>query len=496
MKKFIKKILVAVLLCFCIFLPACGQTPPPTNPDTEQGTGTGTGTSSGTGTGSGNEGTGTGTGTGNEGTGTGGNENEGGNTGNEGGSTGNEGDQNPEPVDPEVAARQAVYANLYIFLKDAKTSNSFNFYSLYNTYELEVIDSSTSDVYYDYSETNITPEIWETFASANDIVNTHHLESLNTTTTGFGENFTGYNYTKYVDNPEILDQAVTVHDNKLITLKGELYGTYASWVGADYVENIFTKYNLDDKAKTIAVLEAIATTANHSDLTNKLETALNGYNAKFDPDMMAISGNTEVSLEFKTLENSKYELIINTLLNANYNTQYSNDPLLLLGQYTISFDNNGITSIYIKQNQRDELGSYDRSDLLWWNQWNTINSLCPSGSKIYRMLDTYVETTINFKEYNEERIPDINNYNLTQVFSASYVHIEHYSAEGVNVGPIYHNYIDYTKTLSENLRDMYNISGETHDFYWDLEKTQPIDPNMTIPSYKNIDIFVFAKATA
>lgn len=502
MKKFIKKILVAVLLCFCIFLPACGQTPPP-GPETEQGTGTGTGTGTGnegtgtgTGTGTGSGGTGTETGSG-TGTGTG---NEGGNTGTEGGSTGGEGgntgDNGQQPVDPEIAANQALYTNLYNFLKDAKTTNSFNLYSLYNTYELEVIDSSTSDIYYDYSETNITPEIWETFASANDIVNTHQLESLNTTTTGFGENFTGYNYTKYLTNPEILDQAVTTHDDRHITLKGPHYGNYASWVGEDYVENVFIKYNLDDKSKTAALLEAIATTETYLDLTEKLETVLNGINAKFNPEMMQVSDNTEVSLELKTLENSKYELTISTILNANYNTQYSHDPLTLLGQYIISFDNNGITSIYIKQTQKDILQEYDRSKLEWWQQWNTIKSLCPSGSKIYRIKDNYSEITINFKEYNEERIPDINTYNLSQVFSNSYIYLEHYNADGVNVGTINYAYIDYTKTLSENFREVYYISGDTHDFYWDLEKTQPIDPNMTIPSYKNINIYAFAKPAA
>ena len=470
MKKFLKKLLLCFLIIPTMFMFGCGDAP--STPGYSQNGGQ---QSSGQESGGQQGGSQSG---GQESGGSQGSEQNGGSqTGGEqtGGST----------VDPEEEARVAAYGIIHNFAKSS-------IYNLSDSYELEYETSSVFGGRYDLSEINLTKEEWDT--CSNGVFNKYEegKSSPYKTISGINSNYQGYKFINYTDEEgehTYLEETVQEYEDKLAVFKRGY--TYASYVGEDYVGNAFV-YDLYDSHKTATILSLIANTEDYTELAEKVLPIAESVNDGFgNENLVPTEATTNVAV--KTLENSQYELNIRAEYNSKYIPTYGSKKVVVFVEYVITFTDNNIVSINVKNGQYENSFEWSARELRDYLSGKVSNpsEAFPSGSKVYLVADNYTEVNLAFSEYDEDKMPtDLSEFNTSYMMNNMWQPRMHYVGANGEIQDTKYPVV----TWGDDLSSYVELEEGSYELYLDLDKTRPIAEDSKVPSYYIADIYIFPKA--
>jgi len=385
MKKFLKKLLLSLILIPTIFFMfACNTEPPagPGNGNTGGESSQGGGSQSGGAQGGGSQG----------------------------------GDQGQEPVDPVLAAKKAAYAILNNLAKA-------DIYAGFENYELYVSQTYVDYGFYlDLSEINLTEEEWDDCVAQSpnwDINPKMPEESIYFNLSypryyGLNSDGEGYLYEKeawYMDTDPKFVESVVKYQDKLIYDDG----TNFSYTDSNYAPNTF-KYDFsENKYKIAEIFAIIGSTSSYTDLSTNLVSIVDGLNSYYtDENFHFDEVEIQVNVDINILENSKYELVIHSVYDTNISTNGpiagAGDEADLYVDYTFKFDNNKLISIDVQDGFITPGNSWSSSDLRSYVKLDgtgkTKEDAFPSGCKVTLVQHLYERFKFEFNDFDETKLPD------------------------------------------------------------------------------------------
>ena len=441
MKNYLKKILVMMLIIPTIFMFGCGSTPPPSAPVTppsEQGGGNGGGNSGG-------------------------------------------GESNPPAVDPVEQAKITAYS--YI-----KSLAQNDIYAGFSGVELDITLGSVWGGQYDISETNLTKNEWEQYAPYAGFQPDVYQLPAETPVYAMGINPNrivgispmgeGYYYSKVGETvPELtatLEQGVVTHSDKLVNV--------GNYIATRYVADEYVPYTYayDFSEYSIAsIFNIIGSTDSYSNLAANVENTIKDVVSYYDTSTMT-AVDIDIAVEIKTLDTNKYALEI----KAMYDTVYISlgSKVVSYTNYTFIYSSSALMSIEVQDGGYEHTFTWDSRDLKDYLSGSGLNvsAAFPSGCHVYMRLDNYKRLNIQFKAYDETKLPDLANYDLSNIQNIKPQIVIYYVGDDNTVTPSGPFYMEVGDLVTSKITwDM-----GTYKMYWDRELTNEIPLDTVIPGYQ------------
>ena len=396
MKKFLKKLLLSLILIPTIFFMFACNAEPPAGP------------------GNGNTGGESSQGGGSHGGGSQGGSDQGGSD--QGGGSQGGGQQE----DPVITAKKTAYSILNNLAKS-------DIYAGFENYELYVSKTFVAYGHYlDLSEINLTEEEWDACVAQSpnwDINPKMPEEEIDFILSypryyGLNANGEGYLYKKEAWN-DITDpkfvEAVVNYQDKLIYDDG----TNFSYTDSNYAPSTF-KYDFsENKYKIAEIFAIIGSTSSYTDLSTNLVNLVDGLNSYYTNESYHFDEvEIQVNVDINILENSQYELVINAVYDTHISS--SNDPnnpiagagdeANLYVDYTFKFDNNKLISIDVQDGYITPGNSWSSGDLRSYVKLDgtgkTKQEAFPSGCKVTIVQHLYERFKFEFNDFDATKLPD------------------------------------------------------------------------------------------
>lgn len=384
MKNIFKKLLICFLIIPTFFIFGCKNSTPPSNPPSGDQTQQSGGSQSGSGSQSGDSEQ------------TGGNEQTGG-----------------SQVSPEEQAKISAYAIINNLAKH-------DIYTGFQSVEVNVKQSTISDMYHDISKTNVSQADWDTYSASvsEDLLtrpfsNEDYLQDV--FTAGIDNtNHTGYKIYHGVYTGK--SETTQIYEGNLVNFVSTPPATKTATVVDENHINDY-KYNFNNKLVIASLFTTIGQTDSYTNLSTAISDVIDEsykyYMDEINPSYTP-TGTFNVNIEINTLENNQYELVIYSQYGSTSNT------FTVFTQYNIKFSNQSLLSMNVQTGTIRNGWELDRSDLKSYfnNTGLDTNTAFPSGSKVCGVYRQYSKTTISFNTFNTTKLlSDFTGYDLSGISS-------------------------------------------------------------------------------
>lgn len=476
MKKFLKKFLLSLILIPTIFFMfACNTPEPPSNPQTP-------GTESSQTPGSGNS-----------------------QTPGEGGSQpggsgeGNGGAENPgnTPVDPVAAAKNAAYAIIKNLAQNSLSTLAID-------KELDIMNSSLEyDGGYELTNVSLTEEEWDTEVEKkglfSDLVGSLEKPSYDSNIMALCNNNTGYYVERYGSSFEEMTTnfkgAVVAHNDKFVLVDNY---NEAYYVDNNYAPHEYSYDFADNDFNLVNVFKTIGETDSYENLPTTLLSIITGVSKNYNTTYV-VEVPLDIQVEINLLENSKYELVINSKYTTNY-VPYDDWETIIYTKYVFTFDNNSLLSIDMVDGEKQFPSTWKYNDLVNYIKGKPaftldFDSIFSTDSVVRSRVEDFKRLNIKFNELNTDMFPteESTSKDFDSLQKKMYPFYFYLVVDGI---PQYSFPPYISLEFGQQLFAPDNrFPAEEYGYYFDQNGTRPVEVGMVIPSYGigTNQLFVIAK---
>lgn len=490
MKKFLKKLLLCLIVIPAMFFMfACNTPEPPSNPQTP-------GTESSQTPGSGNSQT----------PGDGGSQTPGEGGSRPGGSgEGNGGAGNPgnTPVDPVAAAKNAAYAIIKNLAQDSLSILAID-------KELDITKSVLqADSRYELTNIALTEEEWDTEVEKKGLFGDFVRQSESPYYGGcykvaLSSDGNGYYLEKngfsFAEMETVFRDAVVSHDDKFVFVDN--YNS-AYYVDNNYAPHEYLYDFTNNDFNLVNVFKTIGETDSYENLPTTLLSIITGVSKNYNPAYV-VEVPLNITVEINILGDSKYELVINSKYATKYNgtaaVGYNKYEHVSYTNYVITFDSTSLISIDMIDGEYMFPMTWeynDLKDILKGKSAFALNfdDVFSTNSVVRSRRDNYERLNIKFNEINTNLFPteESTSKDFDELQKAKFYFYFYLVVDGQ---PQYSNAPFATLEYGQQLIAPNNAyPAEEYDYFLDAAGTQPIEVGTVIPSYGigTTSIFVIAK---